>query len=1238
MLNTLRKPHIAFWVLLAAFAAVLGVGGASTFAQTIVTIDYSTGGTGGTFPDTLLRTEIDNPSNNGNIIELKGGGSATTILVTAPFEITQNITIRSTDNEAILTAQGTTNVLFNVAAGVTLTLERINLDGSNQARGIVAAAGSNVTFRDATSINAMSGANGAAFSVAGATLTIEDTNFSSNIGTDGIIFVSGASTLTLRDTAFVSNGTSGTANRGVVTITGTGNSLIERSRFLGTNTATAGNVYHSSTGTLNLRNSAVAVQNGLGSVGVTVAAGTLQASYVSISGSGGKSITNAGGTIIVKNSILYSYGTASPCSGTLSLLGTNFIQTDGSCTLGGAGINVSADPKLNPANFTLSNDSPAINRGESGSCTDQNGNSLTPDFNNVARPQDANCDVGASEVGVNSVTPPEVVLSPATTTVTEGGTGSIVTFTLNIFPISPVTVNITDNDPDCDISGTSVTLNSTNWRTGTTLTVTPVNDTLPEGDHTCTLVTLNAVSGDALYSGRAIPDLVFTVIDNDLSANPTVSVDLSQFLARRTSPTPVTSAGTSTSIQEGELTGRSVFLTLDTPPTSPRNVTLRFTDTANGLGKRECTFQQGLDVYETSIALNADNWDALDALRQQVIIFAQDDGETETAVSTGNPGASPCRLEVLDNGTLESTYEIDTAIDLAQQILVQSFTPSLQESFTSSGSINYKTLRSILTAGESYRVTLISSNTRCQVSPSTFILDSANTGQTTVTVSLTSDGGAQSPAQTCTITGTVTAANPTPATAVTVATVNISVLADPLADSNLLLTGASDTSLNEGESTTFTIALENTVTTPVTVIVKEQARNPSTPQQCSVLALPSSDSSNPISATASMDGRTTQTFQVTAIDDLVADGTPHNCTIGIYKKTSTEVLVSSFVVTINDNDVNKVYLDPNPPVGQNFIFAEAKTFTYSFTFDPVSNVNIVFTAETPSTCTAVGSSIAFSTTVRTATISVLPSSATAGQCRIKAVLDTNLAVIADEDADIPDIVGQVGPRVTDPPSSVTTTATVTTPVATSAVVNAAATAAAIPATLSPDLPPPNSLRVIEEVDYLPIRTGPYLGATISNFALRNENPAEADSPLNFYVILAKSLDENGETIWYQVRVNGTIGWISSVSVTANIDNEALPVAGSIFDQIENAPDLGISGYIVRERLVYRRPSRRAAQIGSVGAGSTVSIIGRTREHPYDDWYQVRFAGGTGWIESEQRREADPAVSVNPDNIRQVPVR
>lgn len=141
---------------------------------------------------------------------------------------------------------------------------------------------------------------------------------------------------------------------------------------------------------------------------------------------------------------------------------------------------------------------------------------------------------------------------------------------------------------------------------------------------------------------------------------------------------------------------------------------------------------------------------------------------------------------------------------------------------------------------------------------------------------------------------------------------------------------------------------------------------------------------------------------------------------------------------------------------------------------------------------------------------------------------------------------------------------------------------------------------------LAVRTGPYLGASLVAVA----------RPENSYPILAKNTSE-GLFTWYQIQFNeNTVGWSSGRYLVPEGNLDAVPLIGSVFDTIDNAPDRGVIG-TTRSVMNFRvRPTPRVARVADIpqiGWGEQVQIIGRTIQGGRDFWYQVRYRDRVGWI-------------------------
>lgn len=160
--------------------------------------------------------------------------------------------------------------------------------------------------------------------------------------------------------------------------------------------------------------------------------------------------------------------------------------------------------------------------------------------------------------------------------------------------------------------------------------------------------------------------------------------------------------------------------------------------------------------------------------------------------------------------------------------------------------------------------------------------------------------------------------------------------------------------------------------------------------------------------------------------------------------------------------------------------------------------------------------------------------------------------------------------------------------------------------------------VSNEVSRLAMRSGPYLYATLLGGIDAGET----------YPIIAQNSDEGAGIVWYLVQTEHVTGWVSGRYMTFN-QPPNYPYRGSIFDEIDNAPETGVTVTTLTLNDLRRRPSGRTAALGQIPAQSTVALLGRTRQSGMDFWYHVRYEGQTGWI---------PAYGIVNGNIQDVPIR
>lgn len=184
--------------------------------------------------------------------------------------------------------------------------------------------------------------------------------------------------------------------------------------------------------------------------------------------------------------------------------------------------------------------------------------------------------------------------------------------------------------------------------------------------------------------------------------------------------------------------------------------------------------------------------------------------------------------------------------------------------------------------------------------------------------------------------------------------------------------------------------------------------------------------------------------------------------------------------------------------------------------------------------------------------------------------------------------------------------------------------AAGPGTAFPTLTPiatnvPFSVQV-QGVRGLSIRTGPYLGASFVG----------AITPGTSYSPTARNTDESGTYTWYYITAGDKSGWVSGRYLAITGDPNSVPVQGTVFDQIDNAPTVGAFASPRSVMNFRRRPSQRAAMLGQIPWGANVELVGRTIQGGNNFWLQVRYEGQVGWIFA-------PFVSVS-GNLHAVPIR
>lgn len=168
-----------------------------------------------------------------------------------------------------------------------------------------------------------------------------------------------------------------------------------------------------------------------------------------------------------------------------------------------------------------------------------------------------------------------VISSTTPLTISEPNSSEVFTIALTSQPTATVSIALTNtNSSECGLSATSVELNSGNWQTGLTVTVTAQDDVTTDGTQPCDITIAPATSSDANYAGLDPADVAVNVLDDDtpdvlvstVSGDTTEAGGTVSFTVRlQTQPTaPVTITLQSSDLSEGQLDLAEIVFTSTT--------------------------------------------------------------------------------------------------------------------------------------------------------------------------------------------------------------------------------------------------------------------------------------------------------------------------------------------------------------------------------------------------------------------------------------------------------------------------------------------------------------------------------------------------------------------------------------------------------------------------------------------------------------------------------------------------
>jgi hypothetical protein len=519
------------------------------------------------------------------------------------------------------------------------------------------------------------------------------------------------------------------------------------------------------------------------------------------------------------------------------------------------------------------------------------------------------CDTATVTVTVKALGTPGIAVNPTSLTVIEPDSSEQAIITLMARPDADVTINLSSSDPTaCSVSPASVTLTSSNWSSGASITVEAVENDIAEGTRSCTIFTAPASSSDTRYHGMNADDVSVTVQDDDspgIFVSP-LSLNLSE------------PGGTA-----------QVTIRLATQPTAHVKIGLSSSDTS------ECT------VSSSSVTLTASNWSS----GVNVTVQSHDDDRVD--------GNQTCMIQTAPANSSDSVYDNMDADDVAVSVqdddsagIIITESGGTTDVSEDNAPGDEDTYTVVLTSEPAANV-IVMISTDAQVtadSPSlTFTSANWDTPQT-VTVQAIDDDVDESSPHNGTVTHTASSSD-SDYNSIGVNSVTARITDNDTTGVNVL---PINVSVNEAGATTdtYTITLNSEPTANVTIKVsvndavydQTDIRNDGPP------ASPYASSVN-LTFTAA-NWNVPQTIRVRAIDDAIDEADPHQSTIEHQivsgDSTYTPALpIVSVTADVADDDTRGVTVSPtNVYVNEEDAGNETDTYTIVLDSEPTASVTV----------------------------------------------------------------------------------------------------------------------------------------------------------------------------------------------------------------------------------------------------------------------------------------------------------
>lgn len=504
-----------------------------------------------------------------------------------------------------------------------------------------------------------------------------------------------------------------------------------------------------------------------------------------------------------------------------------------------------------------------------------------------------------------------IVESSGNTALSEGGTDTY-TMVLTKVPTADVVVSIVSSNPTTGATVTaSRTFTTVNWATAQTVTVTALNDGLPESRHLCTL-SHTVASTDLAYSGLSVPPVTALITDGSFRLNESIIV---------------TQLGSNnTYVTENGVTD-TITVQLSAPPYND----VLLTPTASTV----------VTYSPPALAFTSANWN----VPQTVTIAAIDDTMVE-GNHTQSVTFTATSLSPLYNGLTSTAFNANVVDNDRAGVMITESGGSTN--VTEGGATD--TYTAVLTAAPNGTVTFnlasSSTSTGVTVSPTSLTFNTSNWSiPRTVTVTATDDGSAESN-HTANITHTI-ATGSTTDTSGYAALSGIQTVVAFITDNEYRIivaeSGAGTRVSEDGTVTdTYTVVLRNQPTQPVTVTPANVGPNVTF---------------NPTSLLFTTgDWSTPKTITVTAVDNGFRDRM--RTTTITHSSSSTDPNYSAqssagLSATIISRDVGQVVVAETSGTAVSE-FGVSDTYTLTLSQQPASPVTVTLAPDAQVTVTPPG--------------------------------------------------------------------------------------------------------------------------------------------------------------------------------------------------------------------------------------------------------------------------------------------